>query len=269
MVLRQLRIADQTGLQLLGPGDIVALDDSPPPMVVVESSLDALPGTRLAVLGREVLLAIQRWPSLAAALEIRNAQQAERLATQLVICQLPRVELRLLSLLWLLAEAWGRVTSSGTTLPLKLTHEALGALIGARRPTVTLALRELTERGSIIRQSEGWLLLHPPVQPSGPTDELRVGAVIEDVPSGWTDNRQTATFAAVAATEAAEAAANKVAYDALMEAVEKLREQHTKIRGRFDERMREYVMVRERCRASRTRIANQRLRRRPRRSPSS
>jgi hypothetical protein len=45
------------------------------------------------------------------------------------------------------------------TLPVGLTHEAFGALIGARRPTVSLALSELIERGAIVRQHNGWLLL--------------------------------------------------------------------------------------------------------------
>ena len=52
--------------------------------------------------------------------------------------------------MWLLAESWGRVTQAGIRLPLGLTHDVLGALVGARRPTVTLALRELTERGAIL-----------------------------------------------------------------------------------------------------------------------
>lgn len=169
LVLAQLRIADQTGMRLLGPGDIVPSEKPLAPMLVVESSLRALPDTRLAILGREVLFAARRWPSLLTALQLRAAQQAERLTAQLVICQLPRVDQRLLSLLWLLAESWGRVTPTGTALPLKLTHEALGALIGARRPTVTLALRELAERGAIIRQAEGWLLLE---EPAGATEQI-------------------------------------------------------------------------------------------------
>lgn len=175
LVLRQLRIADQTGMRLLGPGDIVPLLDSPAPMLVVETSLEATAGTRLALLGREVLFAATRWPKLITGFELRRAQQADRLAAQLVICQLPRVDRRLLSLLWLLAESWGHVTPTGTALPLKLTHEALGALIGARRPTVTLALRELTERGAIVRQSEGLLLLEPPAAGTNGHSERREG----------------------------------------------------------------------------------------------
>ena len=48
-----------------------------------------------------------------------------------------------------------------------LTHETLGGLIGARRPTVTLALRKLSEDGSVLRQESGWLLLELPPEPAG------------------------------------------------------------------------------------------------------
>ena len=72
------------------------------------------------------------------------------MTVQLVICQLPRVEDRVLAVLWLLAESWGHVTPAGVRLPLALTHETLGALIGARRPTVTLALRKLTDDGTLV-----------------------------------------------------------------------------------------------------------------------
>ena len=52
----------------------------------------------------------------------------------------------------------GKVTPAGIRLQLSLTHEMLGRLIGARRPTVTLALKELAEQNSVIRQDSGWLI---------------------------------------------------------------------------------------------------------------
>src|SRR5262249_24589688 len=79
--------------------------------------------------------------------------------------QLPRVQDRLMGLMWLLAEFWGRVTPAGIRLPVSLSHEVLGGLVGARRPTVTLALSELAEGGSLIRHEDGWLILEPPATP--------------------------------------------------------------------------------------------------------
>lgn len=168
MVLEQLQIGDQSGLRLLGPADIVSRAPGSHSSLVDSLSVRVLAGTRLALLGPDFVLGIRRWPGLIKGLHERLAQQTDRVATQLVICQLPRVDQRLLALMWLLAESWGRVTPAGTTVPLKLTHDALGALIGARRPTVTLALRELSERGAILRQDTGWLLLEPSPGNDGP-----------------------------------------------------------------------------------------------------
>jgi CRP/FNR family transcriptional regulator, cyclic AMP receptor protein len=163
MVLRQLRVGDQLGMTVLGPGDIIGSSSGPVSMLVGGASLRALPGTQLALLGREVVVAMHRWPSLVTALQARYVQQADRLATQMVVCQLPRVDQRLLALMWLLAESWGRVTPAGTTLPLRLTHDALGALVGARRPTVSLALRALTiVARSSARTSAGCCSRSPP-----------------------------------------------------------------------------------------------------------
>src|SRR5205814_1889348 len=107
-------------------------------------------------------IAAHRTPRLVAGLHARSTEQADRVAVQLAVCQLPRVEDRVLSMLWLLAESWGQVTAHGTALRLHLTHETLGGLVGARRSTVTLALGQLTEGGAILRQDRGWLLPVPP-----------------------------------------------------------------------------------------------------------
>lgn len=262
LVLRQLRVADQLGMRLLGPGDILPLNGLPAPMLVAESTFRATSGTRLAILGREVLFAARQWPSLVAGLQLRAAQQADRLNAQLVICQLPRVDQRLLALLWLLAESWGRVTPCGTALPLKLTHEALGALIGARRPTVTLALRELAERGAVIRQDHGWLLLEPPPQGHEESKLLPRGAAAEGVLATWT---QTADGGVAAV--APEASSHRYAY--LEEAVSTLSEQHARSRDQFRERIGALIAAREQCREIRRRIASDRLSRQRRRAPSS
>jgi hypothetical protein len=260
VVLRELQVADQRGMRLLGPGDILPLTDAPPPMLVVEASFRALPGTRFAILGRELMFAARRWPALMTALQLRAAQQADRLAAQLVICQLPRVDQRLLALLWLIAESWGRVTPAGTVVPLRLTHEALGALIGARRPTVTLALRELTERGAIVRQSGGWLLLEPPPEAASRTESIPIPPLLEASENPW-------RVAAPAPAAAAGAAATARSFEALKETLAMLRERHHRDRDQFKAQLGAMAATRERCRASRVRIADDRITRRP--SPSS
>ncbi len=125
---------------------------------------DAFAATRLALLEREMLGAVRRWPQIAAGLHAHTGEQSERLVTQLMLCQLPRVDERIVALMWLLAESWGQVTPSGTFLPINLTHAALGGLIGARRPTVTLALGNLANAGMLRRHQRGWMLLGSPDQ---------------------------------------------------------------------------------------------------------
>lgn len=171
MLLQSLRLGRHTGLRLLGPGDVLSLTQAPHSMLVVESTCRATVPTRLALFEREMLLAVRRWPQIAAGLHAHTGEQSERLVTQLMICQMARVEERLLALLWLLAESWGQVTPAGTLLPFALTHAALGGLIGARRPTVTLALGNLTSAGVLRRQPRGWLLTGVPDE----TELPRVG----------------------------------------------------------------------------------------------
>lgn len=164
MLLQSLRLGSHGGLRLLGPGDVVSLTQAPRSMLVVDATCRATVPTRLALLEREMLVAVRRWPQIAAGLHVHTGEQSERLVTQLMICQMPRVDERLVALMWLLAESWGQVTPAGTLLPIGLTHAALGGLIGARRPTVTLALGNLSAAGLLRRQERGWLLIGSPDQ---------------------------------------------------------------------------------------------------------
>jgi len=258
MVLEQIQVGEHVGMRLLGPGDIVSPGGVDRSMLVSDLSARVLAGTRLAPLGSELLLAAQRWPGLTRGMYARFVQQADRLATQLVICQLPRVDQRLHALMWLLAESWGRVTPAGTTLPLKLTHDVLGALIGARRPTVTLALRELTERGALVRQDQGWLLLEPPTETARRVADLRTPRLLESQPRGWMNG------AAIAPAQPAES--EPVSLGLLRERLASLRERHETNRRTFEERMRKLAAARLRCQKGLERVRSDRVSRSRRQS---
>jgi CRP-like cAMP-binding protein len=89
----------------------------------------------------------------------RMVRRTRSLAIQHVISALPSVEQRLLMLLTQLAGRWGRVRPGGIWIGLRLSHEILGGLIGARRPSVTTALGSLERAGAIRRERDGiWLL---------------------------------------------------------------------------------------------------------------
>lgn len=253
MVINRLVVADQAALRLIGPGDMLSLSATGPSLLL-ESGFRAAVPTCLAMLGDQILLAARRWPRLVAGLHVRATEQDERLRAQLAICQLPRVDQRLLALMWLLAESWGVVTAHGTRLPLALTHDALGGLIGARRPTVTLALRELTERGAVVRQSDGWLLLEGPPVPADDIEKAAAPAVFEDGPSTWESGKH-------------QPMPELVAYAELKETLRQLREQHTLELERFKERRTRMRRARDEAVRSRRRIAREAINRRQ--APSS
>jgi CRP-like cAMP-binding protein len=93
-------------------------------------------------------------------------ERARRTAIALALSHLPRVEDRLHRLLWHLADRRGHVRADGIVLRLPVTQEQLGRLVGARRPTVSLALRSLRERGLVRRgDADEWVLANEPPVP--------------------------------------------------------------------------------------------------------
>jgi CRP/FNR family transcriptional regulator, cyclic AMP receptor protein len=142
-------------VHLLGPGDLFdpRLFEDP------TRSWRALVDTHVALLDGRVAVAARRSPQLFSALTRRlfdGHHESHRLAE---VRTLPRVHERVLALLSHLATRWGRVTPAGVTLLLPVTHEVLGRLVGAQRPTVSLALTDLRDDGLVIRLPGGrWLL---------------------------------------------------------------------------------------------------------------
>ncbi|HEV2061399.1 MAG TPA: hypothetical protein VGR12_00990, partial [Solirubrobacteraceae bacterium] len=108
-VLRELSVAGRVCTEVLGPGDVL----SPAPsgsLLRVPQTWKALPTASGIVLDAQFTAAAQRWPSLAANLHRRLLAQGHRSAVHAAVAQLPRVERRVLALMWHLADRWGRVT---------------------------------------------------------------------------------------------------------------------------------------------------------------
>lgn len=169
VLIREEQLAGSTSTELVGPGELLQpwLEDADDALVAHRVTWTVLEPARLGVLGPTFVASAARWPAVSAALLARAVRQSSRAATLHAICQLSRVDMRLLALFWHLAERWGRVGADGVVLPLRLHHESLGHLIGAKRPTVTLALQRLGDRGLVQRRDDGtWGL------PSTPPDEL-------------------------------------------------------------------------------------------------
>jgi CRP/FNR family transcriptional regulator, cyclic AMP receptor protein len=249
IVMSGQRIGEQTGIQLLGPGDLLVPISELSPGWLSDVEVRVPVPVRLALLDNELLAATFRWPRIVQGLYACLGDQLQRLTAQLVICQLPRVDERVLAMLWLLAESWGQVTSAGVRLPLALTHETLGALVGARRPTITLALGKLTQQGSILHQDTGWLLLELPPEPAGVVGpgilppELQGPSITRWAP-------------------AAPVPDPSVTYAGLMDTVRRLREQHARDREQTREQLKRVRSARMRMNASRERISRELVSRR-------
>ena len=177
-VARHVDVADRVATQFHGPGDLVhpwAVDGEGVPCRTRWSVRET---AVLAVLDRRFALAMGRWPALATLFSDRLAEQAARASVHTAIAQLPRVEQRVLAILWQLAERFGHVGPDGVIVPLRLTHVLIGECVGARRPTVTLALGALCEQGLISRRADGAWVLAPKSR------AVLEGALAIDAPGG-------------------------------------------------------------------------------------
>lgn len=163
LALREVEIAGRQTAELLGRGDMVRPWD--------EHGVDPLPGRigwtviaplQVAVLDGRFAAVTGRWPQVEELLLRRIYSRLRLLAMQRALAQIPRVDARVLSLLWLLADRWGHVSPLGISVPVPLTHETIAKLVGARRPSVTTGLGILARRGLIERVADGWLLHEDP-----------------------------------------------------------------------------------------------------------
>src|SRR3954469_23192749 len=164
---RRVRVLDRPATELLGPGDLLLPwePDRTEPFSA-GARWDVLEQARIAVLDRRFTALLGRWPDITAALLGRAVSRSRAFALTIAISQLVGVELRLLVLLWHVAERWGADGDDGTAMPMHLTHELLGSLISAQRATVTRALGRLSEDGQVTRRGDGLLVVHgePPAQ---------------------------------------------------------------------------------------------------------
>lgn len=259
VLIHEVRLADRTGMRLLGPGDVLAYPNGFDPYVLGATRWLPAGPVQLAMFDNRLLLALRRWPRLMVGLYMRLGQQLDRLTAQLVICQLPRVEDRVLGIMWLMAESWGKVTPAGTRLPLHLTHETIGMMIGARRPTVSLALRELAERGAMVRHGSGWLLLEPlasmgELSPE-PTDDGPVPTRAQVVPDPELSNMRLPLVEPGLGEESLAALGA-----ALHESVAALGDQHGRNVAKFHRKMADARAIRIESKRIREQAARQRVR---------
>jgi len=161
IVAHDVLVGGTTSTELIGPGDVLRpWSSDAPPLLQRKLRWYVLNDGRVALLDRDFSRRLGAWPEVNAMLMERLSRRAERLATAQAIAKVTRVERRVLAYLWHLAERWGRPTGEGVLVPLTLSHRMLGQIVGARRPTVTAAVRLLIDSGEVVRRPDGsWLLI--------------------------------------------------------------------------------------------------------------
>ncbi len=173
LLLREVILAGRVCAELLGPGEVI----HPWPQSGVAASLapeiewSALTPSTLVLLDRRLAAATAPWPQITAVLVARAVARAQGLASMLAITGIRGLEVRVLVLLWHLADTFGRVGRDGVILPIPLTHQLIGRLAGATRPSVSTALKALETGGAITKRLGGGFVLH-----GEPPDARSLGA---------------------------------------------------------------------------------------------
>jgi CRP-like cAMP-binding protein len=153
-----VQVGDRVAAELLGSGDIVEACEDGDDLLSCATEWRGLVPTRFAVLDDGFVQRVRPWPQIMQALLNRVERRARNLNVQRAIASQPRLEVRLALLLWHLAARWGRVEPGGIRLPLPLTHQLLGRLIGAERPSVSHALARLARSGLVTGHGDEWHL---------------------------------------------------------------------------------------------------------------
>jgi CRP/FNR family transcriptional regulator, cyclic AMP receptor protein len=162
MLTREVVLGSSIATELVGHGDLLRPADhdgenAPVPFGVQWTVLEP---SRLAYLDRRFAAVIGHWPEAIEVITRASMRRVHSLALHLAVSHLRRVDSRLLVLLWHLADRWGKVEPEGVHVPTRLTHQTLGRLVGAQRPSVTTALKQLTDSGHVSRVEDGSWLLH-------------------------------------------------------------------------------------------------------------
>lgn len=179
LTLRELSLGHRAAAELLGPGDILRpwQDDGEYVAYPFSSVFRVLDPLSVVVLDPEVTRMLMHFPEIVGQLMARVMVRSRRVVGHLVISQLTSVDTRLCVALWHLSERFGRVGPRGVIVPLRLTHEVLGLMVGARRPSVTAALGRLVAADLIESlPTGGWLLKGDPPAALGPPGQRRAAA---------------------------------------------------------------------------------------------
>ncbi len=128
---------------------------------VVESSIDALVETRVAVIESFAGDALCKFPPVTEALLERAFRRIRGMATQAAFDSRAGMDQRVLVSMWHLADRCGVKGVDGVVIPFPLTHQMIADLVGAQRTSVSAAISRLSTEGMLSRTDERGWKLHP------------------------------------------------------------------------------------------------------------
>ncbi len=164
LLVRRIQIGGRFAAELLGPGDVLRpwQEDDAVASVSRTSGWRCLRDCSVAVLDLDFARRIAPFPEITGQLMARTLRRSRNLAVTIAILNQPKIDLRLLMLLWHMADRWGVLRNGEVLLPAQLPHNVLAELLTARRPTVTTALGTLQQSGRVTHTLSGWVLHAPP-----------------------------------------------------------------------------------------------------------
>lgn len=142
-VLQRRTHYGQRAVEVLGPGDVVALragDHGRRP-----SPIRALGSSTFAILDDRALRSAAPWPAIQQNLLTLALNRVAELTDTIALMHLSRLSERLHRVLWRLAIRWGEPVTSGRRLPFALNQQDMADLVGARRPSINAAIGELRD----------------------------------------------------------------------------------------------------------------------------
>lgn len=177
--MRNVLLGDTVAAEIVGRGDILrpAQHDGTTAPVPFDVEWHVIQPTTFAVLDRPFAAALAQWPEAVEAIVASAVRRSQGLALHLAVCHLRRVHTRILVMMWHMADRWGTVGTEGVHVPLKMSHRAIGHLVGAQRPSVTTALQQLSTERLVTRRSDGTWMLHG--DPPNTLEQLREAAASE------------------------------------------------------------------------------------------
>src|SRR4051794_30455848 len=172
LIVRRVGRTGRYGAELLGPGDLMRpwQHDGEGVTLPFDTGFRVIEQSLLALLDLRFAARAAPYPEIASALIGRAMQRSRTLVVNMAIAHYPRIDRRLLMLMWHLADRWRRVTPEGIRVELRLTHQLLADLVASRRPSVTSALQQLVHEGHISKRGDAWILHGEP-----PTELYEMG----------------------------------------------------------------------------------------------